>query len=259
MASKQVTDREKSTRFVVASIETHGEKLQLALQERLGRELQQGETMPDVALLTRLVIRALGTTSAALVAADTAHEAELADDAKPRELRDEEAQRVYQTLVDLRAGVAAALGQDGLRVLGIDHSTPSDPSVLLNEGAAVLARLRDKGLKMPPHRRKGVRFDASDFADELEAHLSPLDQALKDVAREVREAEKTLQDKRKAKAAHDEAFSLGASWLSATFSLAGLDDQAERLRPAPRRPGQVEEPSPPEDPTLGKSSLRKGW
>ncbi len=250
MASKQVTDREKSARFVEASVETHAEALQEALQGRFAGELKKGEKMPDIALLARLVIRALGTTSAALIAADKAHEAELADDTAPRELRDEEAQRVYQTLVDLRAGVAAALGQEGLRVLGLDHSTSSDPSVLFNEGSTVLEKLRDKGLKLPPHRRKGVRFDASDFADELEAHLAPLGQALKDVAREVREAEKTLQDKRKAKAAHDEAFSLGASWLSATFSLVGLDDQAERLRPTPRRPGQVEDPAePPKSPT----------
>ncbi|RYE93720.1 MAG: hypothetical protein EOO75_03755 [Myxococcales bacterium] len=254
MASKQVTDREKSTRFVLAALDTHATTIQAAFEKRFAGALRKGEKSPDLALLAALVARVLDATTATLVEADRRHEAELADDAGPRTRRDEHAQQVYQTLVDLRAAVGASLGQEGLRVLGLDHATPEDPSVLLNEGTATLGKLRDKGLELPGPRRKGISFEPSEFAEELQAHLTPLRQSLADVARETREGDRSLHDKRQAMAAHDESFSLGASWLSATLSLVGLDELASRVRPAPRRPGQVEDAGEPAPAPAGPSS-----
>ncbi|MSP63534.1 MAG: hypothetical protein EXR72_24960 [Myxococcales bacterium] len=93
MASKLVTDREKSTRAVRAAVDTHCEAIATTLEKVLSPHLRKGEKMPDTALLARLVGRSLGADNEALARADKAHEAELADDAAPRTKRDTSAEK----------------------------------------------------------------------------------------------------------------------------------------------------------------------
>ena len=49
MASKQVTDREKSARAVGAAAETHAKEVGVGLASALTPYLAKGETIPDVA------------------------------------------------------------------------------------------------------------------------------------------------------------------------------------------------------------------
>ena len=69
MPSKEVIDREKSAREVVAAGETHGVAVAAALGELLTPLLKRGEKMPDIALLVALMGRRLEATSEALVKA----------------------------------------------------------------------------------------------------------------------------------------------------------------------------------------------
>lgn len=201
--------------------------------------------MPDTALLCRLIGRLLLAKNETLVAADAAHEAELSDDDVPRKARDEAALGVRHTLVDLRATVAAIHGNAGLARLGLLGATPSDPSVLAVEGATVIKNLEDEKISLPTPRRRGASFDRKAFAEDLREHLAPLQNALAAVAREVREAEGTGATKQSAMTANDRAFSLGAGWLTATFSLAGKEELADRVRPSGRHPGQTDEDEEP--------------
>lgn len=244
MPSKLVTDRQKSARAVVAAASTHGAIMGEALKGLLSPHLQGNEQVPDVGLLCLLVGRLLLSQNEKLVAADAAHEAELSDDAAPREARDKAAVLVRQVLVDLRATVAAVHGSAGLKQLGLTGATPVDPSVLAVEGAAALKSLEDATISLPAPRR-GTSLDRQAFADDLREHLAPLQSALASVAREAREAETTGAAKQAAMAANDQAFSLGAAWLTATFSLAGKEDLAARVRPSVRHPGQTEEEETP--------------
>src|SRR5262245_28458075 len=77
MASKQVTDREKSARAVAAAAETHAAQIAQGFLRELTPYLKAGEPMPDVGLLARLMGRKILADNAALSAADTAHEREL--------------------------------------------------------------------------------------------------------------------------------------------------------------------------------------
>jgi hypothetical protein len=239
MPSKLVTDRQKSARAVAAAASTHGASVGEALKGLLAPHLQDGEQMPDAGLLCLLVGRLLLSQNEKLVAADGAHEAELSDDTAPREAREQAASGVRRVLVDLRATVAAVHGSAGLKQLGLTGATPVDPSVLAVEGATVLRNLEDATLSLPAPRR-GTSLDRQAFAEELREHLLPLQSALAAVVREAREAESTLVAKQAAMAANDRAFSLGAAWLTATFSLAGREDLATRVRPSARQPGQTE-------------------
>jgi len=239
MASKAVTDRQKSARSVTAAAHTHANEVGSRVTAILSPHLRPDEEMPDVSLLLRLVGRLIATENEALVRADAAHERELADDAAPRRARDEAVEKVRRILVDLRAAVETTCGMSGLPRIHLAEAVPTDPSVLATIGRTVLDALKDESVRFPAARRRGLSLDRSAFAEELELELPPLEKALAAVAREAREAEATLRQKRAAMEANDRAFSRGAAVLSATFALAELDELAKRVKPSARHPGET--------------------
>ncbi len=239
MASKGVTDRQKSARSVAAAAHTHASEVSIRVAELLSPHLRPDEQMPDIALAIRLVGRLIAAENETLVRADAAHERELADDAAPRKARDEGTEKVRRILVDLRAAVETTCGLSGLPRLHLAEAVPTDSSVLATIGRAVWDALRDESVRLPAPRRRGLSLDRLAFAEELAAELPLLEKALGAVAREMREAEATLRQKRAAMEANDRAFSRGAAFLSATFALGGLDDLAGSLKPSSRQPGET--------------------
>lgn len=241
MASKQVVDRQKAAQEVLAGGETHLTELSSRLEAELKPYLKRGETLPDAATLVVLCLRALAQSRDELVKADAAHDAELADDAGPRESRDGAAVGVRGQLIELRALVLALYGMAGVRALELSEETPTDAMQLLRRGEAVCAAL--KGAKLPAPRRKGAALDAKEILGELEPEVAALRASLGDVARELREAQNTGRQRVDALAAFDRRYGRTAALLEALLDYAGLDALAERLRPSTRR-SDTEEPEP---------------
>lgn len=249
MASKMVTDREKSSRSVAAAAATHAAEIAAGFARELAPHLKAGEELPDLALVARLIGRKIAADIVELLRADEAHERELADDAAPREARDESATRVRNVLIDTRAAIETAYGSSGLRALGLDQAVPEDPSVLATTGATIVSALRDAAIKLPAPKRASMQVDRAGFAREIEAELPALVEALATVAVEEREKDATLRKKQGALSQSDRSFSRGAGWLSSSCTFAALDDLAAKVRPSGRRPGRTaeeEEPTPPE-------------
>lgn len=246
MPSKLVTDRQKSANAVIAAGETHAERVAAELDALLSPYLQRGEKMPDLALFTRLVTRALADARDRMVAADEAHLDELADDGPPREARDEVATALYSELTELREWLTGLYGAAALKRLGFSDATPRDPVQMERFAGEVARALGSKDLPKP--RRKGVRWDPGETVARIEELREALRGHLKDVAREAREAEATLVAKTAAISAYDERFSRAATALGGVFRLAGHVELANRVRPSSRRPGQTEVDAPPADP-----------
>jgi hypothetical protein len=236
MPTKQVVDRQKSAEAVIAAGETHKERVVGRLKEALEPQLRRGEKLPDAALLVELVTRALGAASAAMVAADEAHQRELADDAGPRAARDQAAEALYRELVELREIATGLLGGAAAATLGLSGDTPRDPVALGRFAGEVIAAL--KGKSLPPSRVRGAAFAASEWVASLEKSRAALTDAVGAVAREGREAEGTLTRRDQAVAAYDERFGGAASFLGGLFKLAGEGELADRFRPSARRPGR---------------------
>lgn len=241
MASKQVNDRLKSSRAVVAAAETNANEIAAGFQQTLSPYLEKGEAMPDVALLVKLTGRWIAAETRALEKADQVNELELRDDATPREARDEAAADVRRTLVDLRSAAEATFGPAGLRKLAIAEAVPSDAQAILTKAREVLSALQDQTIKMPKALRRGMKMDRSAFAEDLSEDMPALEKALATVAREQREADKTLAAKRAALESNDWAFMKGAAWLTSSAALARLEALAEKVRPSGRRPGETAE------------------
>lgn len=249
MASKQVMDRQKAASLVLAAGQTHGGLLGSALPPALLPHLKRGEVMPDVSLLSELFMRWLADAESSLVAADLAHERELADDAEPRRRRDQHAAGLREQLIELRELLNALYGPEAAAALGMSGDTPIDALALSRQGKNVLAAL--SSVRLPKPRRRGAELSVKEIESELKPVVAALDQALADVARESREAEATLSARDSAWAEFERRYSVTTSVFAALLAAAGETALAERLRPTPGRKSRPEpEPEPaPTPPT----------
>lgn len=239
MPSKLVTDREKSTNAVIAAARTHGAVAANAVAQTLGGVLAKGEKQPDVALLLELCTRALDRSITQVVASDAANEAELADDAEPRERRDEISATLNADIIELKEIATGLLGPAVLKALRLQGTTPRDPLALLRYAEGVVGALRT--VELPKSRVRGAKFHAEEWAQRLEETIAALSEALRDVAREAREAEGTQVAKNRALAEHDRIFGDVATLVSALLRMGGEVELAARVRPSVRRPGQTVE------------------
>ncbi len=250
MPSKLVTDREKSARAVAAAAETHAAEIAARVSLELEPHLGPGEALPDSGLLVRLIGRKILADNAALVARDREHEKELADDAGPREARDDAASKVRSALVDLRGAVESTYGAPGLTLLGLSDAIPVDPTVIAATASSVVKALKDADIKLPKPKRAAMKLDRAAFAVDVAEDLPALQKALARVAKEDREKEITQRAKNEAMARNDSTFTSGASFVAASCLVAGLVDIAAKVRPSGRRPGQTVVAEETSDPIL---------
>lgn len=239
MPSKLVIARQKSAAAVIAAARTHGAQAATAVATTLGPHLAKTEKQPDVELLLELSTRALEAAITTLEQADAAHEAELSDDAAPRQQRDEVATALYDDLIELKEIATGLLGRATLKPLRLEGTTPRDPTVLLRHAKSVIEALQT--VDLPKSRVRGAKLHADEWAERLGEHTQALSSALGDVAREAREAEATLVAKNQALGEHDRTFGDVATLVSAVLRMGGQTELAARVRPSPRRPGRTVE------------------
>ena len=254
MASKQVIDRQKLGELVLATSETHVTALTARLKSELSPHLQRGETLPDFAQVSALFLRWLADAQKTLIAADLAHERELADDAAPRRARDDAASEVRGQLISLREMVSVMYDPSAVQELGIIGDTPSDAVAVSRQATAVLSALGT--VKLPKPRRKGAEVNLKEIEAELRPAAASLSKALSAVPREVREAEVTLSARNQAMAEYDRRYSATTAVLSALLLSAGEQALADKLRPLSGRRRKDADPpddpgAPPDGPPLG--------
>lgn len=243
MLSKMVTDRVKAKDSVLASLAHLGPKVASQGEALLSPYLKKGETVPDLGLLATLVERMLGDHASAMEKADSAHNDELADDAEPRQKRDEAARALYAALVAVKQGTVTLFGEAWVSKLKLPAEIPADPAALRRLADDVVQALETA--KLPKPVLAGVAsFDRQPWIANISAPAKALTKALKDVTREQREAEATLIEKTRAIAAYDRAFAKGVAVGAALLRMVGEEEHADGLRPSASRPGTLEEATP---------------
>src|SRR5690348_11469856 len=105
MPSKSVIDRERSSRQVSSMLRQHAPQVteQLGARFEPVMDKKKKESKLDVELFLELLARSLERVTQELVEADAAHEAELSDDATPREERDRHFAAGYDLVATIRA------------------------------------------------------------------------------------------------------------------------------------------------------------
>ncbi len=237
--SKQVADRERSSRAVVDAIHEHRRAIAEALAKRLEPAAARlGKSVPDVGLFLELCAETLKYGTAVLSAASAAHTQEGLDDAGPRGRRDRAEQALRNHLSPLRKTVSGIYGDAGLETFGLWEALPSSIDVLRNYGATVAQALRAHGKSLQPLPTSGgMTLDASAIAALLEPLVKALDESLAEVPKEAQELSSTLIAKNEAMEANDYDFIHIAGVVERLARGAGLAEVADRIRPSSANPG----------------------
>ena len=240
MPSKQVTDRSRSSGIVRTNAETFAAEVGAKTHAQLSPFLQAGEVMPDGALQMKLFARYLASKMSLLEQADSAHEAEISDDAPPRAERDEAEGELRETTVEFRNAIGAKYGDVGLKVMGLYEAPPRGAPELAKYGRSLHDALIDASRTLTGSARRGLHIDRAEMATELLATVERLEAALRTVTHEAAELHLTQTAKDRAMDNNDEAFAGVAKAVEGLLTLAGRKDLAERVRPSGRKPGVVE-------------------
>lgn len=145
---------------------------------------------------------------------------------------------LYSALVDVKQGASTPFGASWVGRLKIPAVIPQDPMTLsriVGDVSEAIAKADS-----PKPRLSGVRsFERQPWIAAINAPAKALAEAIKDVAREAREARAPLIEKTRAVAAYDDASSKGVALGAALLRLVGEPEHAERLRPSARKPGTL--------------------
>jgi hypothetical protein len=248
MPSKMVLDHDNGARSASEAADTYAEQIAEALALRLRPLLRSDEALPDLALCVRLFGRLVVADAQALVAADDANEAELADDPPVRAARDTAVDQLYPILVDLRDALAPGYGPAGLAAMQLSEPATKEPKALARLAGAVASALRGPATLTP--RRAGVMVDRAQFEAEIAPLAASLSAAVTSLEREGKENQQTLDAKNKAFAQAERSLGKTSAILVALLELAGLEKLAESVLPTLRRRSAVlASPAAPVDST----------
>lgn len=244
MPSKQVTDNQKSTAFVVSSATANRDAVARGFAAEFGKKGHEKDAEAAMKLVIELVADKMASATADLVAKDDALQRELGDDTAILEKRDAALATTYELLTSLRETARTALGQAGHDGLGFKAGpTPRDAGELQRLGRQVEESL--KTMAPTPTRIRNYTFKPADYTADVKKATDGLEAASAAVLSDLRENQAARATRDTAAVANAALFSRGAGVLSALLRLAGLDALADRLRPSGRSPGTVDDPEVP--------------
>lgn len=238
MASVPSIDRQKASTVFRSVENSHVQDVLPVVEDRLREALVGEETLPNVPFLATLLGRVQVGGTRRLIAADNAHEEELANDKEPRQRRDEAGERVHRKLVEIRRIADGLFGPERSgEVLGTNGPTApvTEGERLWRQGEDTANRLEAPDFTAPVMTTSSLQFDAKQMATELRSDNDAFREALDAVALEQRKAEATLAAKN---AAHAEAKRIDAAFAriyEGFFLLADRGDLLEKFLRALRR------------------------
>jgi len=237
--SKQIADRQRSSRLVVDAIVEHKPVIATAQTSLLaGAATRLGQPAVNIDALLDQCADTLKYGMNLLSAAGAAHAQESLDDAAPRERRDIAERAVRDHLGPLRKTVEGVYGDSGLKALGFWEGMPSTTEVLLNYAQTVVDSLKRPALVLTPLLAAPPnQFDVAGHAAALEPVVKALEGALDEVSREAAQLSTTLIAKNQALAVNDLNFVNIAGIVERMARGAGLAEVADRIRPSASNPG----------------------
>lgn len=234
MPSKGVVDRQRVGEAILATARAHAHNVGNRLQTILASGLPDGMNLPDFTRFQLHLAQILEARLAELVDADSARQAETADDSPARWRRDDAAAGVREQIVTLRQIVRGILGADREpELLGLEGPTAESPLPLIEQGETVLKTLRSHRDELPAPRLRGIQLDLAPAAEGLRADLDELSTALRDVEVERRQAGASKQRRDDALHRFDHTVRRVADLLKACYAVAGLSRLARQIRVTP--------------------------
>ena len=247
--SKQVTDRERSTGSVDATMTTYGPQVAAKLTDMLTPyAAEDGGAVPDLERVFKLMRRLMTEKTSVLVKADAAVTAEMSDDDVVRTQRNDSEAGLRERTLSLRNGVANMYGSAGLSTLAMTDPPATGALPLKNYANSVLDALRkvksNAATLTPLRADEPFKLSIDDAIASLTPHLAPLEAALKSVDQERIELQETVMVKGTALGVNDLVFLNVAGVFECCAAVANFPRIAARVRPSTRTPGVLENENP---------------
>lgn len=241
MASRGASSRFNSCNFVVSSIRQNRPKLLTNLTKTLGEPLPEDRSIPEIGEFIDVLADGLEARGQNMVAADSVHLTEIGGDPRHREVRDEANEVLIGKYIAQRGIYTGAFGEAAASAIGFDSVVDREPKRLELQVMRVKEELESPDLELPALRAGGISIEPVTFAQGFEPEYSRLVAANADVLRELRKADSSLIAKREAMEMYDRWFLWVAGTWESLLKLAGMFEEARRVRPSLRRPGRRSE------------------
>ncbi len=238
MPSIPSIDRQKVSTVFRSVENSHVPDVLPLVEDRLREVLDGEETLPDVPQLAALLGRVQTGGTQRLMAADKAHEEELAADYEPRQRRDEVGERVHKKLVEVRRIAIGVFGPErSAEILGTPGSTApaTEGERLWRQAEDTVKRLEAPDFIVPVMTTESLQFDPAQLASELASDNDAFREALDAVVLEQRRAETTLEVKNARLAEATRIDRACRRIYEGFFLLADRPDLLEKFRRALRR------------------------
>lgn len=229
--STQTANKQSITRTITSSMTSHLDELASAL----GPQLFPGGVPQGVDL------RAMCQATAGLLQRDyeaLAHwdrevARERTEDDQARIRRDEDMSLLREAVFRHRDLVSAAYGPEQVKACGLAGRIPEHPEALVAFARNVVGKL--PGLASAQGRAPFIQFDLEAVTADLLAKTDGLEASLTAVATDMRETQAAQHRRIQADDAWRRHYGPVASMVESLFRLAGMDHQADRVRPTRRR------------------------
>lgn len=234
--STAVVHRKRAVTDLVASLAGQGDTAAAALEERLATVLEDGEDMPDVRHLFRLLERLVQRAGDELEDADGARFVR----AMRLKVVQEKARRakteLHGEVVKVRKALVELYGSAHVRFrFGLAERTPRGTADLADEARRLAVRLADEKLVLPEPLAAGLRPEPESWIRSLKSPMKRLGRLVREIEQYRIGASDGVIEQHRALAACDETYLLVARTAEDLFRLGGEKELARRLRPKAKR------------------------
>lgn len=251
---KAVLRREGLVARFKSAIDNYADKIAPGFGQLMQPFLRSDETMPDIALVIRLLGRLIVSRFKNLLTLDRSHIDELNNDRRPRRRKDRLAALLYAMMVDIRRLADAAFDKEvSAELVPIDGRTPDTPRLLYRTGQHSMEKLRDPTLE-PTAKISGITPEPEKWADALEPLVTDLGIALGVLEDERTKAKEKGENRKKGMKDFDFLYSHGVAILRGVLFLAGLPDPGKDLPTLSRVRRSTRGPDPREEQPRSRDS-----
>ncbi len=237
--STMVTARKKSCDIVLSAIETDGPQMVDVLGGQYSLHLDEGQVMPfetQLQLFTKELIRLRNE----LHESERRNRNQIARETKARGQRDADVQLVNAKVGRARKVFTGVFDDQQAAEIGMARRNARDSEVLLEQAATLAAHLGRSELQLAEAQLGGIDVDAPTMAQDIKPSADKLQRSLSELRREEKRTEATQIAKNEAMEEFNHGFLWIARSVESMLQLAGLKEQAVRVRPSSRRPGVTE-------------------
>ena len=237
--STMVADRKTSCDIVLSALEKNGPQMTGVLGEKYASHLDEGQVMPfetQRQLFEKELIRLCDQ----LVDAERDNRDQKVQETLTRARRDADVQEVNAKVVRVRRILSGAYDDGQAAETGLARRNARASEVLLEQATTLVTKLEQPDLAFGESQLGQFEVDAPMLAQGLKPSTDSLRQSIDELVNEVRQSEVTLIAKDRAMAEFNHGFLWIARSVESLLQLAGLEEEAARVRPSSRRPGVTE-------------------